>query len=215
MRGFYKRPFFAFILFLVTALAVSQEMSPGTKLFMQNEPSKAIPVLEAELRQSGANPDLYNYLGIAYSQVGNFQKSIEVYQKGLEVLGTNKKVLYYNQGNAYYKLQNFEKAADCYSMTIVADPDFSFSYLNRANSYLKLNRLDECMKDYETYLDLNPSDPQSENIRRLLDLLRGEKEFQIAEQKRREQEAERRREEEERLAKAREEQERLNAQKRA
>ena len=183
MRGFYKRPFFAFIIFLASSFAFAQEMSPGTKLFMQNEPSRAIPVLESELRQPGANPELYNFLGIAYSQMGNFQKAVEVYQKGLEVLGSDKKVLYYNQGNAYYKLSSFDKAAECYSMTIVADPDFSYSYLNRANSYLKLNRLDECMKDYETYLDLNPTDPQSDNIRRLLDLLRGEKEFQIAEQK--------------------------------
>ena len=215
MRGFYKRPFFAFIIFLASSFAFAQEMSPGTKLFMQNEPSRAIPVLESELRQPGANPELYNFLGIAYSQMGNFQKAVEVYQKGLEVLGSDKKVLYYNQGNAYYKLSSFDKAAECYSMTIVADPDFSYSYLNRANSYLKLNRLDECMKDYETYLDLNPTDPQSDNIRRLLDLLRGEKEFQIAEQKRREEEAIRRKEEEERLARAREEQERINAQKRA
>jgi len=215
MRGIYKRAFFTFSLFLIMSLGYSQQMSPGMKLFMQNKPAAAIPVLEGELRTPGANPDLYNYLGIAYSQVGNFQKAIEVYQKGLEVLGTDKKVLYYNQGNAYYKVQNYEKAAECYSMTIVADPSFADPYLNRANSYLKTNRLDECIKDYETYIDLKPNDPQEPKIRQLLDLLGREKDFQIAEQKRREEEALRRKEEEERLAKAREEQERINAQKRA
>lgn len=214
MKGFYKRALICLTLIISTDL-FAESLTPGLKLFMQNEPKKAIPVLESELRGANPSPDLYNYLGIAYSQTGDFEKAVEVYNRGISVVGTNKKVLYYNQGNAYYKLQNYVKAADCYSMTIVADPNFSEPYLNRANAYLKLNKLDECIGDYEKYLELSPNDPQEQQIRELLALLRKEQEFQIAENKRKEEEALRLMEEEERLNKARAEQERLAAQKRA
>lgn len=215
MKFFYKRALVSLLLTVCFSLLFAETLTPGLKLFMKNEPKKAIPVLEEELRGANPSPDLYNYLGIAYSQTGDFEKAVEAFNRGISVVGTNKKVLYYNQGNAYYKLQNYIKAVDCYSMTIVADPGFSEPYLNRANAYLKLNKLGECIEDYEKYLELSPNDPQEQQIRSLLSLLRKEREFQIAEEKRKEEENLRMKEEEERLNQARAEQERIAAQKRA
>lgn len=215
MKGFYKRVVFCGIFLLTSGLFFAGEVSQGVKLFSENEPARAIPLLEREINGSNPSPDLYNYLGLAYSQTGNYQKAVEVFEKGLGVLGTNKKVLYYNQGNAYYKLEDYSKAADCYSMAIVADSEYADPYLNRANALLRLNDIDSCVTDYNTYLDLRPNDPQEPKIRALLDLLRKEKDLRIAEQKRREQEAERLKQEEERLAAAKAEQERIAAEKRA
>lgn len=215
MKCFYKRTAVFILLHFVFSGIFAEEISQGLKFFMQNEPKKAIPLMEKELNGANPSPDLYNYLGIAYSQTGDFENAVNAFNRGISVIGTNKKILYYNQGNAYYKLQNYTKACDCYSMTIAADPAFSEPYLNRANAYLKLNRLDECISDYEKYLEICPNDPQEEQIRKLLELLLKEKDFQAAEKKRKEEEALRLMEEEERLNKARQEQERLAAQKRA
>lgn len=215
MKCFYKRTIILLLLTILYSSIFAQDLTPGLKLFMQNQPVKAIPVLESELRGANPSPELYNYLGIAYSQTGDFEKAVNAFNRGLSVIGTNKKILYYNQGNAYYKLQNYIKACDCYSMTLTADPDFSEPYLNRANAYLKLNKLDESIQDYEKYLELSPNDPQEEEIKKLLVLLRKEKDIQIAENKRKEEENLRLMEEEERLNKARQEQERIAAQKRA
>lgn len=215
MKGFYKRVIFCSFFLLTSVLLSAQEVSAGVRLFTENEPAKAIPLLEKEIKGSNPSPDLYNYLGLAYSQTGDYIKAVETFEKGLGVLGTNKKVLYFNQGNAYYRLENYSKACDCYSMAIVADDQYADPYLNRANALLRLNDIDNCVTDYVTYLDLRPDDPQEPKIRALLDLLRKEKELRIAEQKRREEEEIRLKQEEERLAQAKAEQERLAAAKRA
>lgn len=215
MKGLYKRVFFCGIFLLAVSLSYGQQVSPGVRLFTENEPERAIPLLEKEIAGTNPSPDLYNYLGLAYSQTGNYQKAVEVFEKGLGVFGTNKKVLYYNQGNAYFRLENYNKACDCYSMAIVADSQYAEPYLNRANALLRINDIDNCVTDYVTYLDLRPNDPQEPKIRALLDLLRKEKELRIAEQKRREEEEIRLKQEEERLAAAKAEQERLAAVKRA
>lgn len=215
MKGFYKRQLLCLFAAGCLSTGFSQTLSEGAKLFKENEPRKAITVLETELRSSNYDLENFNYLGLAYYQTGNFQKAVDTYERGLAVPGTNKKVLYYNQGDAYYALGNYAKACDCYSMSIVADPGFTRPYLNRANAYLKLNDIDKCVSDYETYLDLEPNDPQEAKIRQLLALLRREQENRIAEKKRMEEEALRLKQEEERLAQAKAEQERIAAQKRA
>ncbi|MCR5612100.1 tetratricopeptide repeat protein [Treponema sp.] len=215
MKGFYKRQILCSLFLLFAVLAFAQELTPGAKLFMQNEYTKAIPVLENEIRGANPDPELYNYLGLAYMQSGNFQKAVDAFERGLNTLGTNKKVLYFNQGNAYYKLGNFQKAADSYSMTIIADPSFAKPLLNRANTYLKLNDIDKCMADYEAYLALCPDDPQADKIRQIMTLLSKEKDLRFAEEKRRQEEAERLRLEEQRLEQARKEQERLAQEKKA
>lgn len=215
MKVFYKRIIFSVIVVSLCQICFSQQISDGIKLFMENNPTAAIPVIEKELNVPNPNLELFNYLGIAYSQVGNFQKAVEVFEKGINTFGTNKKVLYFNQGNAYYRLQNFAKAVDCYAMSVVADSQYAQPYLNRANAYLKLNDIDNSILDYEKFLELKPNDVQEPKIRELLAALYQEKEIRVAEEKRKQEEALRLKEEEERLAKAKAEQERLAALKRA
>lgn len=214
MKGFYKRFLISVFFLCGSAFLSAQELSPGVTLFVQNEPARAIPLLEQELQAEPLNAALYNYLGIAYSQVGNYAKAADVYERGIGTPGTNKKVLYYNLGNARYKQGDFKKAAEAYSMSIVADPMYAEPHLNRANSYLKLDEIDSCIEDYTRYLELKPDDVQEPKIRTLLSLLTQEKEQRAAEQKRREEEAVRLKQEEERLAAAKAEQERIAEQKR-
>lgn len=215
MRKFYKRLFICLFVVSFFGISFAKENSAGITLFMENNPEQAIPIMEKELASANPNLELYNYLGIAYSQVGKFQKAVEIFEKGINTFGTNKKVLYYNLGNAYYKLGNFQKSIDSFSMALVADENFAEPYLNRANSYLRLGNIDNCILDYSTYIVKKPDDPQAPKIRDLLSLLQKEKEFQLAEQKRLEEEALRLKQEEERLAQAKAEQERLAALKKA
>lgn len=215
MKVLYKRLSCIMIFLFNLGILYAQNVSEGVRLFTENQPAKAIPLLEKELK--GANPsvELYNYLGLAYSQIGDFQKACDTFERGLGILGTNKKVLYFNQGNAYYRLEDYQKALNCYSMSIVCDADFAEPYLNRANTNLKLNNIDDCISDYTTFLELKPNDVQEPKIRELLDLLHREKEVRLAEEKRRQEEAERLKQEEERLAAAKAEQERIASAKRA
>lgn len=215
MKVFYKRvSYFAGLLFVSVSL-YAQNITPGTKLFMQNEPEKAIPVLLSEIKSNNAPSELYNYLGLCYYQTGKFSQAAEVFDKGLDVLGTDKKILYYNKGNACYRLSDYEEAVNCYSMAVAADSTYAEPYLNRANAYLRLNDIDNCISDYEKYLELKPLDVQEPKIRELLSLLEKEKELRIQEAKRRKEEQERLKQEEERLMAAKAEQQRIAEEKKA
>ena len=75
--------------------------SEGEKLFKSNKPMEATLFLEEEIKNGTASSAAYNYLGLAYYQIGDYQNSVDAFAKGLKVPATNKKVLSFNQGNAY------------------------------------------------------------------------------------------------------------------
>ncbi len=168
---------FAFLFFFVSA------ESKGEKLFKENNPEEASIALESELRSGKSSAVSYNYLGLSYYQLGEYEKSIEIFAKGLKIPGTNKKILAFNQGNSFYALREYSDAVDCYSLAIKLDENFDVAYLNRANAYLMNSELDKCIADYEKYLELKPEDSQKEKILALIDALRKKME-RIAEEER-------------------------------
>ena len=188
--------------------------SQGELLFKQNRPDEAIPLLEDEISLGTASAQAYNFLGLAYYQTGEYQKSVDVFDKGLKTSGTNKKVLAFNQGNSYYLLQNYEGAVKSFSLTLSADPTYTNAILNRGNAYLMLKDFKSAVKDYEDYLRLETQSEQKDVILQLIALLkkeivRQEEEERIAaieaeriaeEERKMQEEMERQRLEQERIA---------------
>ena len=89
--------------------------SEGEKLFKSNRPAEALLFLEDEIKNGTASSAAYNYLGLAYYQLGDYQNSVDAFAKGLKVPATNKKVLSYNQGNAYYAMADYANASRSFS----------------------------------------------------------------------------------------------------
>ena len=203
-------------LFLNSALFAESE---GEKLFKNNKPAEAILFLEDEIKNGTASSAAYNYLGLSYYQLGDYQSSVDAFAKGLTVPATNKKVLAYNQGNAYYAMRDYENSAKSFSLALSADPKFTQALLNRANSNLMAQNYDGAITDYERFIILEPYDEQRPKIEQLVSLLkqevaRLEEEARIAaEEAARIAEEEKRMAEE--LARQKEEQERLEAERRA
>ncbi len=160
-----------FFLFL-TYFSFSE--SNGEKLFSNNKPMDAIISLEKEISTGEISSLTYNFLGLSYFQIGEYQKSIDAYEQGMKSPITSKKILLYNEGNSYFALKNYEESIRCYSLALVSDPLYSKAYLNRANAYVLSNILDKAITDYSKYLTLEPEDPQKDNISSLIDLLNAE-----------------------------------------
>lgn len=173
--------------------------SEGEKAYKRNAPQEAINLLEKEIADGTASSLAYNFLGLSYFQLGNYGKAVEVFGQGLKVSGTNKKVLSFNQGNAYFSMRDFESAIKSYSLAISADSKFSAAILNRANSYVSSDHLQEAVSDYESYLLLEVNDPQSGAIENMINALKEEIERRHEEEIIAAQEAERLAEEERRL----------------
>lgn len=168
----------------------------GEKYFRTNKPDLAVQTLEKEINSGKASPNAYNYLGLAYFQMGNYSKSVEAFNRGLNSKGTDKKVLAFNQGNSYYAMGDFTNAARCYSLTIAVDPNYTKALLNRANTYLMAKEYPKCITDYELFLQKEPNDPQRPQIEEILRLLRKHQKEEEELALKQKQEEERRKEEE-------------------
>lgn len=158
------------ILFSVGLFAESE----GEKLFKENKPEEAVILLEQEKETGIITANGWNYLGLAYYQLENYEKSAEVFALGLKTPGTNKKVLAYNQGNTYFAMKMYEKAAESYSLTLKVDKGYTQALLNRANAYLMCQKFEESVEDYSEYITLEPEDPQRDSIEELLKMLKAE-----------------------------------------
>ena len=144
------------------------------KLFKENNPKDAVQVLENEILNGQISANTYNFLGLGYYQIGEYEKSVDAFGRGIKEQPANAKILYFNQGNAYYALKQFEKAAECFSLSYKSDLSFVDALLNRANSYLMDDKLVLAKNDYVDYLEKFPETPQKSKIELLINAITDE-----------------------------------------
>jgi tetratricopeptide (TPR) repeat protein len=155
---------------VVLNLTVLQQ---GEKLFLENNPQAALPLLEQALYEDPGNERLYLYLGAVYEQLNNPDKSIQVLRRGLNVASSLKDMLYFNLGNNLFRQKEYTLAEQMYSNALEANRTLEDAYLNRANARLQLTSYAAAREDYIEYLRLAPNNPQREPIERLIALLAG------------------------------------------
>lgn len=151
-----------------TAFAGPQE--EGERLFLENRPKEALPLLEAGLRLAPESEKLWLYLGMAYQQVGKQEDAISTLRKGLQKSGQYRHLFLFNIGNCYMATGRSAFAEATYSEAIAIDPSFAPAYLNRANARVNLGRIMDAAGDYRLYLSLDPASPQRREIERFLSL---------------------------------------------
>lgn len=206
------------VFFMISVLFCYGE-SDGEKLFKINNPSGAVPLLEKEISEGKISSDTFNFLGLAYFQLGDYAKSIDAFERGMKVPTSSRKVLAFNEGNVAYVSGDYNKAENCFSLALAASPEYSAAVLNRANSRLMKRSYKDAVVDYKKFLEMEPFDSQNEEIRRLIAYLEEEivfqeqEEIRLAEEKKRQEEENARIQAE--LAKQQAEREALEAAKRA
>lgn len=167
-----KNNFVFGILFLILACAFSE--SEGEKLFKTNNPGGAVSLLEKDISDGNVSADTYNFLGLAYFQLGQYDKAVEAFERGMNSSVANRKLLSFNEGNVAYAAGNYTKAESCYSLALAASPDFFSALLNRANARLMMKKYQDCLVDYKRFVAEQPDDPQTPEIQRLIGYLEQE-----------------------------------------
>lgn len=165
---------FLFIILFFGIEKVCFAQSLGEKFFKENNPKDAVQVLENEILNGQISANTYNFLGLGYYQIGEYEKSVDAFERGIKEQPANAKILYFNQGNSYYALKQFEKAAECFSLSYKADLSFVDALLNRANSYLMDDKLVLAKNDYVDYLEKFPETPQKNKIELLINAITDE-----------------------------------------
>jgi tetratricopeptide (TPR) repeat protein len=176
--------FYIFILLLlVQSPGFSSYLDQANEFLNNNQPEQALPLLEKALIEDPTNPGIYINLGFTYEQLGNKDKALETYKKGIPHAGDIADKLYYNIGQIYYVMDRNSIAVEMYSKSIDSNPRFAKPYLGRVLAALKLTRkLDDIekriqayesiIKDCETFLVLDPTNSQREQIEELIARLR-------------------------------------------
>ena len=147
------------------------DFEKGEELFALNKPDEAIAYFEKSLSEPDVDPKVYVYLGVCYYQIEQYEKSLDICVQGLSKEGTDKKILAYNAGNAAFALGNYAKANENYVLALREDGNYSAAVLNRANALLRLDRYFDARENYIKYLELEPENPQRENIEIIIRLL--------------------------------------------
>ncbi len=143
----------------------------GETAFLQNNRTKAIPLLETALREDPANVKAAQYLGLLFIQAGQADRAIDTYRRILPLAGVETASINYNLGNAYFLKGAASFAIDYYSKALEIEPGFGAALLNRANAYIKTSALRPAISDYQKYLELEPSSSQAGKIQALIRLI--------------------------------------------
>lgn len=156
---------------LAFTAAQSGSFAQGERLFLENKPLEASALLERATRENPSNEKAWLYLGICYQQLGRQDEAVAVFRKGLPVALSLSHVFYFNMGNSFLVQGRNAFAEEMYGQSIQAKPDWAPPFLNRANARMAQEKYPDAVADYTVYLSINPSTPQAESIRKVIDLI--------------------------------------------
>ena len=108
------------------------------------------------------DPEIWNYLGVAYLKKENFEKAIETLERAL-TLDSNYARVYFNLGEAYFHLslknknqEIFNKSFDIFKKAIEIDPDYPAPYCSLGEHYMQTGNLDEAIQSWNKALEIQP-----------------------------------------------------------
>jgi len=124
---------------------------------------KVIEALNTKsFRQMEYDPEIWNYLGVAYMSKGDFEKALEAYKMALS-LDNEYSVVFNNLGTVYLSLflktknsQSYRESIQNFKKAIELDPDYATAYNGLGGAYLQVGNLDGAIYCLEKAVELQP-----------------------------------------------------------
>ncbi len=119
---------------------------------IENNPPKAITLLQKGIKVCPKDPDLYFALANCYAETGQHKEAIAHFYKAKELGLVITPSYFYNIGNSYAKLKEFEKAITAYKECLALDPNKLNAWRNLTIAYYEKGdnkRAMECAKKLE------------------------------------------------------------------
>lgn len=124
---------------------------------------EAISVLEVGINLWDYDPEMWNYLGMAYWGKGDYKKAFEAYQKAL-ALDHDYPLVFNNLGSLHLSLfirdnkaEDINKAFDYFKQAIALDPELVSAYNGLGGAYKKVGKLKEAIACWQKAVELNPN----------------------------------------------------------
>jgi tetratricopeptide (TPR) repeat protein len=157
-----------FAAFASVGIWAAGSFDEGERLFRDNKPAEAAPLLEKAILEPGTDERAWLYLALSYQQLGRLDEASAVLRKGLVQAVRFKDLYYFDLGNIFALQNKNSFAADMFTQSLGADESYAPTYLNRANARLAVKEYGGAKADYRRYLELEPSSSQRGNIEELL-----------------------------------------------
>ncbi len=120
----------------------------------------------------------YNQLGQALAKSGDGKAASDAYEQAAKALPTNAGMYYYNEAAILYNAGKLDDAAAAADKAIAADPKRADAYYIKAQSLIPKASVDPktqkivappgCVEAYQSYLELAPDGPRSEEVKGIL-----------------------------------------------
>jgi tetratricopeptide (TPR) repeat protein len=122
--------------------------------------AEAIPYLESLTKSAPANATVLYNLGIAYSELGQFDEAIIRLKRAVQ-LDSGHAHAWVGIGNAYYRMHKPEQALQAFEKAVELNPDDGYTHRNLGGILVASKRNDESLVHLRKALKLMPDDPQS------------------------------------------------------
>lgn len=120
-------------------------------------------LLEQAIRQAPPEPaiayELHYHLGIAYTQIQDWQRAINQYQAALAqpILESLKISTYNNLGTLYQQLGSLDAALGCFQQVVSLQPDSAVGHYNLGITWRGLGNFSAAIAAYQMALRLQPN----------------------------------------------------------
>lgn len=159
---------FAMAALAAVGLAAAGSFDEGERLFRDDKPAEAAPLLEKAVLEPGTDERAWLYLALSYQELGRLDDASAVLRKGLGQALHFKSIFYFDLGNVFVLQGKNSFAADMFTQAIGLDGAYAPAFLNRANALLALKDYPGAKTDYLRYLDLDPATSQRASIEELI-----------------------------------------------
>ncbi|MCL5018993.1 MAG: tetratricopeptide repeat protein [Patescibacteria group bacterium] len=99
-------------------------LNEGLNLLKEGRPDEAISVFAGEIRNNPQDWRSYEYLGICYGQMKDYDKSIQAFERALQIESSIAR-LYYNLGEAYRSANREVEAMASFQAALDTDPAYA------------------------------------------------------------------------------------------
>ena len=141
----------------------------GERLFREDKPSEAVPLLEKAILESGVDERAWLYLGLSYQQLGKLDDASaalpERHRPGEPLQGA---LLLRPWERLRAPGKERLRHRHVHPGRLGLDGSYSGAYLNRANARIAIKDYGSAKDDYKRYLELEPESAQRPLIEELI-----------------------------------------------
>jgi tetratricopeptide (TPR) repeat protein len=139
-----------------------------TFLLMAEQYDEVIAVVNARssLRMD-IDPEIWNFLGLAYWNIGNLEDAQKAYEKSIS-LDNEYPISYNNLGSLYFSIfketkdvKFYQKALEKYNKAVELDPFYHTAYHGLGIAYLQMDNSEMSINSFKKALELRPDNEQA------------------------------------------------------